>query len=88
MKEPKQEVAYFLGGLETFVYFIKLSERHWVEDFERYKQNLALDDDKETLLYRFNYQTDLYAPLKIDFPQYLRKSYLIMLFAKFEDFLN
>lgn len=86
MKIPYQVVAYFCEELDSYKLFIEMSERNWVEEYERYTSKL-LDDDEPTLC-RFNYRSDLSAKLSEDFPQYQRKSYLIMLVSIFEDFMN
>jgi len=86
MKSPKQEAAYFYNELIAFEDLIRLQERYWIEELERYEQSLNSDD--ESIAYRFNYRSDLLADLEDKYPQYQRRSYLIMLVAMFEDFLN
>lgn len=63
-----------------------MSERNWLEEFERYTSSIL--DDHEPTLHRFNYRNDLSSKLSDEYPQYQRKSYLIMLVSIFEDFMN
>lgn len=86
MKKPIQEVAYFFYELDAYKIFVEMSERHWIEEYEKY--NLSLHTDNSELMHRFDYRSDLSANLSTEFPQYQRKSYLIMLLSIFEDFLN
>jgi hypothetical protein len=86
MQVPYQVVAYFSDELESYKLFIEMSERNWIEEFERYTS--AELEDHELTLHRFYYRNDLSTKLSDDFPQYQRKSYLIMLVSIFEDFMN
>jgi hypothetical protein len=86
MQVPYQVVAYFSVELDSYKLFIEMSERNWIEESERYTSSI-LEDDEPTL-HRFNYRSDLASKLNDEFPQYQRKSYLIMLVSIFEDFMN
>lgn len=86
MQTPYQVVAYFLVELDSYKLFIEMSERNWIEELDRYKTSMLVDH--EPTLHRFNYRNDLSAKLSDDFPQYQRKSYVIMLVSIFEDFMN
>jgi uncharacterized protein YutE (UPF0331/DUF86 family) len=86
MQVPYQVVAYFSVELNSYKLFIEMSERNWIEESERYTSSI-LEDDEPTL-HRFNYRSDLASKLNDEFPQYQRKSYLIMLVSMFEDFMN
>jgi len=86
MQVPYQVVAYFSVELDSYKLFIEMTERNWIEESERYTSSI-LEDDKPTL-HRFNYRSDLASKLNDEFPQYQRKSYLIMLVSIFEDFMN
>jgi hypothetical protein len=86
MQVPYQVVAYFSAELDSYKLFIEMSERNWIEECERYASPL-LEDDEPTL-HRFHYRSDLTTKLSEEFPQYQRKSYLIMLVSIFEDFMN
>lgn len=86
MKNPSQEIVYFLNSLEEYMEFIKFSERFWPEELQKYETSLK--DEKEDYGDRFDYRNDLSAKLSIEFPQLQRRSCLVMLLALFEDFLN
>ncbi len=86
MKVPYQVVAYFSNELDSFKLFIEMSERNWSEELMLYKS--SINEDHEPTLQRFDYRRDLSAKLSDTFPQYQRKSYLIMLVSIFEDFMN
>jgi uncharacterized protein YutE (UPF0331/DUF86 family) len=86
MQIPYQVVAYFSVELGSYKLFIEMSERNWVEELERY--TLSILEDHEPTLHRFNYRNDLTSKLSDEYPQYQRKSYLIMLVSIFEDFMN
>jgi hypothetical protein len=87
MKDPYQVVAYFSVELDSYKLFIKMSERNWEEELPRYYESLTRED-KDSMPHRFNYRRDLASKLGDEFPQYQRKSYLIMLISIFEDFMN
>jgi len=65
-----------------------MSERNWVEELDKYKYKLSILEEHEPTFHRFNYRNDLTSKLSNDYPQYQRKSYLIMLVSLFEDFMN
>jgi hypothetical protein len=89
MKKPIQMVYYFSHELDEYKTFVRMSERYWVEECEKYEQSqLEENDDNDELLKRFDYRTDLSVYLESAFPQYQRKSYLVILLSMFEDFLN
>lgn len=86
MKSLDQEVLYFLEEMKTYKYFVEMSERYWEEELPKYKGSLNSENPMESS--RFDYRRDLWANIAIEYPQYQRKSYLIMLLSIFEDFLN
>ncbi|BCE00281.1 hypothetical protein [Marinicellulosiphila megalodicopiae] len=86
MKTPIQEIAYFYNDIIDFSELINFSQRLWPEELNRYEASLKVEDtDVDD---RFNNRTDLYGKLSTEFPQLQRRSYLVMLLALFEDFLN
>ncbi|MGY8869976.1 MAG: hypothetical protein ACKVJE_06000 [Pseudomonadales bacterium] len=86
MKKPFQEVAYFYNSMKDYREFIEYSERLWPEELKRYE--ISINDENEEYGSRFNYRRDLSNVLSTEYPQLQRKSYIIMLLALFEDFLN
>lgn len=86
MKSPEQEISYFYNEIEVFSDLIKLSERLWPEELSKYEPSLIDDDEKYGE--RFEHRRDLSNKLKSEYPQLQRRSYLVMLLALFEDFLN
>jgi hypothetical protein len=86
MKNPFQEIAYFYHAIRDYGEFIKTSERLWPEELEKYKESIESDNEKSADI--FNYRCDLCASLSTEYPQLQRKSYLVMLMALFEDFMN
>lgn len=86
MQVPCEVVAYFLEELDSYKLFIKMSERNWIEESERYTSSIL--EELEPKINRFNNRNDLASKLNDEFPQYQRKSYLIMLVSIFEDFMN
>ena len=86
MKIPVQEVAYFYSALKDYGEFIKFSERLWPAELQKYE--ISINDENEKYGSRFNYRRDLSSKLSTEYPQLQRKSYLVMLLALFEDFLN
>ncbi len=86
MKSLDQEVLYFLEEMKTYKYFVEMSEHYWEEELPKYKESLNSENPMESS--RFDYRRDLWANIAIEYPQFQRKSYLIMLLSIFEDFLN
>jgi hypothetical protein len=86
MKTPYQVVDYFCSELASYKLFIEISERNWLEEHDKYTSSLLENAEAEAA--RFNYRTDLSSKLNEEFPQYQRKSYLVMLVSIFEDFMN
>ena len=83
---PINRCGHFLSTIESFKGLVSASERYWPEELSLYRQSLESDDDK--LAYRFGYKRDHWSNLEAEYPQLQRKSYLVMLMALFEDFLN
>ena len=87
MQKSEQVSPYFLYDLERFRIFVELSTRHWKEESIKYEQS-DIETDERTCWDRYKYRTDLSAHFNEIFPQYQKQSYLLMLVALFEDYLN
>lgn len=83
IKNPQQEILYFCEKLKSYKDFIEFTERHWKEEVDKYKN---LDWNKR--YDRYGERDNLDYLLSDDYPQYQRKSHLVMLLSLFEDFLN
>ncbi len=86
MKEPLQVVYYALDEVRRLKDYLAFSERLLEEEHRTYLDSLSEDNEQARL--RFDYRRDLGADLAQTFPQYLRSSSLLVLFAIFEENLN
>lgn len=86
MKEPLQVIYYFLDDLRRLKDYLAFSERLQKEDHDAYLASLAGEDEEQAT--RFASRRDLAADLSERFPQHLRSSSLLILFALFEENLN
>jgi len=85
-REPVQDLYYFLHQIGILRDYFVFAERNRLEEFEQYKAGLqVLEDTPDD---RFNDRVDLWASFETEFPQYLRKSSILIIFSMFEDKLN
>jgi hypothetical protein len=85
-REPVQDLYYFLEEIGILRDYFVFAERNRLEEFERYKAKFQEHDD--TLDDRFNERLDLWASFETEYPQYLRRSSILITFSMFEDNLN
>ena len=85
---PVQVSSYFMQQLRSFRVLIELSERQWREESALYERSLNIDKDELLSWERYGYRNDLGASIMQEFPQYQRRSQLIMVISLFEDYLN
>lgn len=85
-KPPLQVICYFLDEVQRMNRYLEFSEMLLNEEHCRYVRSLRSEDDRETE--RYTHRRDLSADFTYRFPQYHRRSALLVFFGMFEENLN
>lgn len=86
MKPPLQVIYYFLDEVTRMEHYLVVSELLLKEEHARYLKSLTADGDGEAQ--RYAHRRDLSADLADRFPQYHRRSSLLVFFGMFEENLD
>jgi hypothetical protein len=85
-KPPLQVIGYFLDEVHRMKRYLEFSEMLLNEEHARYVRSLRSEDEHETE--RYAHRRDLSADFTDLFPQYHRRSAMLVFFGMFEENLN